>query len=881
VLYFAGLKKNPQTLVTKAKKDSETPLMKQYYQIKARYPGALLLFRVGDFYETFGEDAIKAANILGIVLTKRGNGSASEIELAGFPHHSLDTYLPKLVRGGCRVAICDQLEDPKQAKGIVKRGVTELVSPGIAYTDKVLESKKNNYLAAVHLGELKTGLALLDVSTGEFAIFSGNLESIEKMLQGLRPSELIYSKAQKKNIPSQWMDQYICQTQDEWVFQHEYAEEKLLEQFGTTTLKGFGIEEKDESLIAAGAALHYASESCFDRLKHITSIRKIEDERYVWLDAFTIRNLEILHPLHPGGKALIDVLDKTVTPMGARLLSEWIVLPLKEKSAIAERLDLVDVFFQNQELRENLRLELKQVGDIGRIISRVALAKASPRDLLQLAKGLEHTGKIKQLLMDSGDELLIQLGDCINPCQTLYDKINNEIHPDAPAVFSKGGIFKQGINDSLDELNELTTNGRDKIAAIQIREVQNTGISSLKIGYNHVFGFYLEVTKTHQNKVPDTWIRKQTLTNAERYVTPELKELEEKILNAESLKLELEQNLFTEFLNQVMNYMHTVKGTSMQIAKVDCLAGFAALAVQNNYFKPEINEEFDLILKGCRHPVIEQQLPPGETYIDNDISFDKDSQRVIILTGPNMSGKSALLRQTALALLMAQMGCFVAAKEACIGIADKVYTRVGASDNISLGESTFMVEMLETASILNNIGKNSLVLLDEIGRGTATFDGVSLAWAIAEFLTGHPYKPKTLFATHYHELNELANKFSSIKNYQVAIRETENKILFLRKLKPGGSEHSFGIHVARMAGVPKTVTARAAEILSELEKDRSAVTGKETMKKIKKEEFQLTMFGINDPRLESVQKTLSELNIETLSPIDALMKLNELQKMLK
>lgn len=863
-------------------KKSETPLMKQFWQIKAKYPGALLLFRVGDFYETFGEDAVKTASVLGLVLTKRGNGSASEIELAGFPHHSVDVYLPKLVRAGHRVAICEQLEDPKMAKGIVKRGVTELVSPGVAYSDKVLESGKSNYLASLYFmpGNV-VGAAFLEISTGEFLITEGNTETIDKLFGGFKPSEIIVSKSQTKHLLPAWTDHYIIQHVDTWVFQPEYALEKLLDHFKTTSLKGFGIPDDSEALIiAAGAALHYAAEACFDRLKHITAIQRLDTQNYVWLDSFTIRNLEILQPLFPGGKSLLEIIDHTQTPMGSRTLRNWIVLPLKERKPIQDRLNTVDFFFNNPEFRNTTLSILKQIGDMERIISRAALMKATPRELLQLSKGLHLTQELKELLLRSQSQELIKLADQMNPCPVLTDQIDSHISEDAPAVVNKGGVFKPGCNEQLDELRNISTHGKDNIAQIQQRESAATGIPSLKIGFNNVFGYYLEVTKTHWDKVPDTWVRKQTLTHAERYITPELKELEDKILNAETLITDIEIKLYESFLQDLVTYVDPIRVTSQVLGSLDCLSSFAELASINRYVKPEIHDGFELNIQGLRHPVIEKQLPPGQTYIDNNIAFDPENQRIIILTGPNMSGKSAMLRQTAIAVLMAQMGCFVAAEKAQIGVVDKIYTRVGASDNISLGESTFMVEMIETASILNNMSKNSLVLLDEIGRGTATFDGVSLAWAIAEFIATHPQSPKTLFATHYHELNELENKLQGVKNFHISIKETQDNILFLRKFTPGGSQHSFGIHVAKMAGVPQTVTQRASMILEELEKDRSAVTGKETLKKLPQQQVQMTLFGINDPRLEEMRKLIHQTDVNSLSPIDALMKLNELKKML-
>ena len=858
-----------------------TPLMKQFWQIKAKYPGAILLFRVGDFYETFGEDAIKTADVLGLVLTKRGNGSASEIELAGFPHHSVDVYLPKLVRAGHRVAICEQLEDPKMAKGIVKRGVTELVSPGVAYSDKVLDSKKNNYLASIFKTEKSIGAAFLEISTGEFFVTSGNIETIDKLFGGLKPSEIIMAKNQQNLWPPSWQDNYIIQHVDAWVFQPEYTSDKLKDHFKVTSLKGFGIEGDNEMTIAAGAALHYAAEACFDRLQHINTLRRVETDKYVWLDSFTIRNLEIIQPIFPGGRALVDVLDRTLTPMGSRILRNWIVLPLKEQKPIQERLDIVEFYCNNPELRQKTCDMLKQIGDMERIVSRAALYKASPRDLLQLAKGLKISEQLNQVLKHTGEQVLVELSDRINPCLSLAEKIILQISEDAPAVVSKGGVFNNGFDTELDELRDITVNGKDKIAAIQQRESSLTGITSLKIGFNNVFGYFLEVTNTHKDKVPEHWTRKQTLSNAERYVTPELKELEEKILNAEGFILERETKLFDEFLHHVVSFVEPVRITAYNIGTLDCLTSFAELAISNRYCKPTITEGFELDIKASRHPVIEKQLPPGEEYIDNNISFDEENQRIIILTGPNMSGKSALLRQTALTVLMAQIGCFVAAESAQIGLVDKIYTRVGASDNISLGESTFMVEMLETASILNNLSKNSLVLLDEIGRGTATFDGVSLAWAIAEFLATHPHSPKTLFATHYHELNELENKNPGVKNFHISIKEASDKILFLRKFLPGGSEHSFGIHVAKMAGVPKAVTDRATLVLEELEKDRAAISGKETLKKLKRQDVQMTMFGINDPRLEEMRRVVFETDVNSLSPIEALMKMNELKKMLE
>jgi DNA mismatch repair protein MutS len=864
-----------------AKKEApqETPLMKQYLDIKAKYPGAILLFRVGDFYETFGDDAIKASQILGIVLTKRANGSASHIELAGFPHHSLDTYLPKLVRAGQRVAICDQLEDPKLTKKIVKRGVTELVTPGVSYNDKILDHKYNNYLCAVHLDGAKAGVAFVDISTGEFMASEGSPDYIEKLIQGLKPAEIVVNKKQLKAFQLLAGDKFYTYYLDEWIFQHQFTYDKLIGHFNTANLKGFGIQEMPLAIIAAGVCIHYLNETHHNELSHIQALSRIDEEKYVWLDRFTIRNLELLQPNHEHGKALIDVLDYTVTPMGARLLKRWVVLPLKEKQFIEERLEIVDAAFHDNNLCDHATNEFKQLGDIERMVSKVAMRRINPRELAQLNRSLKHIQPIKNLLLNSGKSVLIKMAELLHDCNWAIESIDKTLKPDPPALLHKGELINDGIHEELDELRKIAFHGKDYLLQIQQNEQVRTGIPSLKVAFNNVFGYYLEVTNTHKDKVPLEWIRKQTLTNAERYITEELKQYEEKILGAEEKISAIEERLFTELVNHVSEYVNIIQQNAMLLAKLDCLFSFASLAVKHHYTKPQINEDNKLILKGSRHPVIEQQLPPGESYIPNDIYLDREQQQIIILTGPNMAGKSALLRQTAINVIMAQIGCFVPSNMAEIGLVDKIFTRVGASDNISSGESTFMVEMTETASILNNLSINSLILLDEIGRGTSTYDGVSIAWAIAEFLNHHPTKPKTLFATHYHELNELEKNNEGIKNYHIEIKETTNKIIFLRKLAQGGSEHSFGIHVAKMAGVPQLVVNRANVILKELEGQRAQTEEKFGTPKVNP--IQLSMFQLNDPVLEQIKEDLLLLDINTISPVEALMKLNEIKKLLK
>jgi len=853
--------------------------MKQYFGFKQKYPGALLLFRVGDFYETFGEDAIVASKVLGIVLTKRGNGSASEIELAGFPHHSLDTYLPKLVRAGHRVAICDQLEDPKMAKGIVKRGVTELVTPGVVFNDKVLDTHTSNYLAAVYFENQTVACSFLDISTGEFLVAEGHADYIEKLLNSLRPSEVIISKKQIEQFKTLSQDKFYQFAIDDWVFQFDYCNEKLLNHFGTTTLKGFGIGHLKAAIVAAGSALYYLEHNQQNNIGHINAISRIDEEKYVWFDQFTIRNLEILYPSYPGGKSLIDILDLTRTPMGSRLLKKWVVLPLKDLHEINQRLNTVEILINSDESLHQFSDLLTQCGDVERIISKISLMRANPREILQLGKALDCVLKIKNISSQLTGTEMQGFAEQLNPCTLLKDKIFKELKTDAPALVNKGGVINEGVNAELDEIRGLQTNGKDKLLEIQKREIERTGISSLKIAFNSVFGYYLEVTNTHKDKVPEDWIRKQTLANAERYITEELKVYEDKILSAESKLLEIETRLYNELLQHMVSYVSAIQLNSHLLAKLDCLLSFAQLAVANQYSKPVINDSYDLNLIGCRHPVIEKQLGFDKTYIPNNVELKQETQRIIILTGPNMSGKSAILRQTALAVLMGQIGCFVAAERAEFGWVDRIYTRVGASDNISGGESTFMVEMIETAGILNNISKRSLILLDEIGRGTSTFDGVSLAWAIAEYLGKHPEMPKTIFATHYHELNELEKNIEGIVNYHISVQETKDNVIFLRKLVKGGSEHSFGIHVARMAGVPKTVVSRAEQILIELEKDRSQISGRETLKSMKVPQYQLTMFGVSDPKLEALHQKIQNLELNAMTPIDALMKLQELKGM--
>lgn len=866
--------------MAKTKEVKETPLMKQYNAIKAKYPGALLLFRVGDFYETFGEDAIKASKVLDIVLTKRSNGAASEMELAGFPHHALETYLPKLVRAGNRVAICDQLEDPKFVKGIVKRGVTELVTPGLAYSDNVLETRRNNYLASIAFGKDGLGIAFLDLSTGEFMAAEGNSEHVSKLIQGFRPTEIIYAKPNRKSIESLGLSDYHSFALDDWVYGYDFAYEQLTGHFNTPNLKGYGIDSLGLAISAAGAVLHYLIETEHKELAHINSISRIAEEKYVWLDKFTIRNLELIYPQLEGGVPLINILDKTVTPMGARMMKKWVVLPLKDKSAIGTRLHVVKALKENAELLSVIVNNLGHIGDLERLISKVAVGRINPREMVMLKKALGYTAPIKESLQQSGNDDLAQKADLINTCELLFQKIENEIKEDAPMLVHQGGIIKEGVNAELDELRSIAYSGKDHLMQIREREIERTGISSLKIAYNKVFGYYLEVSNAHKDKVPTEWIRKQTLVNAERYITEELKVYEEKILNAEGQLLVLEQQLFQNIIAYANEYIQQIQQNAQVLSTIDCLCSFASVAVKNKYVEPEILDTDIIDIKDGRHPVIEKQLPLGEEYVPNDTFLDNSSQQIIIVTGPNMAGKSALLRQVALIVLMAQMGSFVPAKSASIGLVDKVFTRVGASDNLSQGESTFMVEMTETASILNNLSDRSLVLMDEIGRGTSTYDGVSIAWSIVEYLHNSTNgRAKTLFATHYHELNQLTEDFERIKNYNVSVKEVGDKVIFMRKLKPGGSEHSFGIHVAQMAGMPNPVVLRANEIMHFLEKDKTKDKEKKKLEEMPKNNFQMALFEA-DPRFKEVEDMLQKLDINTISPVEALLKLNEIKGLL-
>ena len=863
----------------------ETPLMKQYNSIKAKYPDALLLFRVGDFYETFGADAIRTAEVLGIVLTKRANGAASHIELAGFPHHSIDTYLPKLVKAGHRVAICDQLEDPKLTKTIVKRGVTELVTPGVSYNDNVLNQKENNFLAALHLTESQSGIAFLDISTGEFYMAEGPLEYLDKLIQSFKPLEVVIQRNKRRLFLENYGDRFYLNVFDDWVFTHEFGHDLLCKHFKTSSLKGFGVEDFKAGIIAAGAALYYLSETHHDKIEHIASLSRIDEGRFVWLDKFTVRNLELLATPYESGKSLVDILDMTITPMGSRLMKRWIALPLKQRSAIDERLQIVEALHNNATLLDQLQTAMRQISDLERLISKVALTKVNPRELLQLAHSLEFVAHIKSLSHESNCSGLVAIAEQINPCATAKALINNSLLSDASVVVSKGGVIANGISAELDELRLLSVSGKTYLQSLQKRELERTGISSLKIGFNNVFGYYLEVTNVHKNKVPDDWVRKQTLTGSERYITEELKEYEQKILGAEEKMLEIELRLFSELVVSINAYIAPIQLNASLIARIDCLASFATVALRHQYAKPEMNDGYAIDIKEGRHPVIEQQLAHGEQYVANDVYLDSERQQIMIVTGPNMSGKSALLRQTALIVLMAQMGSFVPAASAKIGLVDKVFTRVGASDNISSGESTFMVEMNETASILNNISNRSLILLDEIGRGTSTYDGISIAWAITEYLHDHPaYRGKVMFATHYHELIEMASSFPRIVNYHVAVKETGNKVIFLRKLKKGGSAHSFGIHVATMAGMPRKVIDRANRLLAMLEKTHSDV-GVQKPNQPKSpakdaEGYQLSFIQLDDPLLLQIKDDIINTNIDTLTPVEALLKLHEIRKLL-
>ncbi|NQD69129.1 DNA mismatch repair protein MutS [Sphingobacterium shayense] len=866
-----------------AKAKKQTPLMLQYNTIKAKYPGTLLLFRVGDFYETFGEDAIKASGILGIVLTKRGNGSESETALAGFPHHSLETYLPKLVRAGQRVAICDQLEDPKQTKTIVKRGVTELVTPGVSYNDNIIKQKSNNYLASVFSDKGGVGISFLDLSTGEFLVAQGDVNYVDKLLQSFKPSEVIMPKKQYKEFLEQYGSHYYTYTLDEWPYTGDYAIEGLLKHFQVNSMKGFGIERMPIGTLAAGVALHYLNETEHRNLQHISNISRIEEDKYMWLDRFTIRNLELIGSTNENAVILSDVLDQTASPMGARLLKRWMVMPLKDTTAIQQRLDIVEYFDNDRDLRDKLIKEIAQVGDLERLISKIGLQKANPREIIQLKRALYAVEKLKVLTNIENSNVLSSMSAQLDICEVIRQKIEERMQPDPPVALNKGKVISDGIDEELDYLRKVAFGGKGYLLEIQKRESEATGIQSLKIAFNNVFGYYLEVTNTHRDKVPAEWIRKQTLVNAERYITEELKEYEEQILGAEEKIQAIENRLYADLLVEIACYIKPIQLNAQVIAKLDVLLNFAWIAEKNYYTKPFVSDSKTLDIKGGRHPVIEKNLPIGEEYITNDTFLDPQTQQVIIITGPNMAGKSALLRQTGLIVLMAQIGSFVPAKEANIGVVDKIFTRVGASDNLSSGESTFMVEMNETASIMNNLSDRSLILLDEIGRGTSTYDGISIAWAIAEYLHNHPTcRAKTLFATHYHELNELTNSMSRIKNYNVSVKELNNKVIFLRKLVPGGSEHSFGIHVAKLAGMPNKLLGRANEILKRLEQERTGGEQiKDSMRKMQKQAYQLQMFSIDDPILAKIRDMLNNLDVNVLTPVEALMKLDEIQRLLK
>jgi DNA mismatch repair protein MutS len=873
---------------------ADTPLMKQHNAIKAKYPDAILLFRVGDFYETFGQDAITASRVLGITLTKRNNASPTASELAGFPHHALDTYLHKLVKAGFRVAICDQLEDPKLVKGIVKRGVTELITPGVATNDKLLEHNNNNFLCGIYLTADKTGISFLDISTGEFFIAEGDKEYADKLLQSLNPAEVIFQRNQQKEFKNFFGSKFYTYTLDEWIFTEQYAKESLLKHFGTQSLKGFGVEDLSTGIIAAGAVLHYLKDTEHPNLQHITSLQRIDKADHLWMDRFTIRNLELLGGVE-GGNSLLKILDNTVSSMGARLLKRWMVMPLTEISRIEERQQLVEYFIKSPEEKNKISQFIKQAGDIERLVSKIPLKKINPREVLQISKGLKLVSQVKEICDSSFNEYLKRLGDSLNPCKYIADKIFKEIIENPPVAASKGNIIAVGVDSSLDELKDIVTNGKGYLLKLQQKESESTGISSLKIGFNNIFGYYLEVTNTHKDKVPETWMRKQTLTNAERYITPELKEYEEKIMGAEDKILQLELQIFEQLLNELQDYIAPMQLNGHVLAVLDCLTCFANNAIHFKYKKPTLHNDYELDLKNSRHPVIERNLPQGESYIPNDIFLDPKTQQIIILTGPNMSGKSAVLRQTALITLMAHMGSFIPADEAKIPLTDKIFTRVGANDNLSSGESTFMVEMNETASIINNITSRSLILLDEIGRGTSTYDGISIAWSIVEHLQKTSFSPKTLFATHYHELNELENKFERVKNFHITHKESGNKIIFLRKLAPGGSTHSFGIHVAKMAGMPPSLIERANEILKQLEsknvddsitgasgaKDRGSKSIKENLRKLAAPQLQLSIFDAHSQAFEDIRKILEAVDINRLTPVEALLKLQEIKGMVK
>lgn len=862
----------------------ETPLMKQYIEMKGKHPDAILLFRVGDFYETFSEDAITASEILGITLTRRANGSAQYVELAGFPHHALDTYLPKLVRAGKRVAICEQLEDPKLTKKLVKRGITELVTPGVSINDNILNHKENNFLAGIHFGKNICGIAFLDISTGEFLTAEGNYDYIDKLLNNFGPKEVLFERSKRKQFEEHFGTRFFTFELDDWIFTEDAATDRLLKHFETKNLKGFGVHTLKNGIIAAGSLLYYLDITQHKQISHITALSRIEEERYVRLDKFTVRSLELLNTMNEGGKSLLDVIDRTTSPMGARMLKRWIVFPLKDIRPINERLDVVEYFFKEPEIKEEIDQQLSLIGDMERLISKVAVGRISPREVVQLKVALSAIEPIRDICIRSGEPVLQSIGEQLNPCSLIRDRIEKEINPDAPTLVNRGGIICKGVNTELDELREMSYSGKDYLLHIQQREIERTGIPSLKISFNNVFGYYIEVRNTHKDKVPEEWIRKQTLVNAERYITQELKEYEEKILGAEEKIITLETRLFNELILALNEYIPAIQHDATQIARLDCLLSFAKIAKENHYIRPEVNDSLEIDIKEGRHPVIEKQLPPGESYITNNVLLNNDTQQIIMITGPNMAGKSALLRQTALIVILAQIGCFVPAEAAHIGVVDKIFTRVGASDNISLGESTFMVEMNEAADILNNISNRSLVLFDELGRGTSTYDGISIAWAIVEHIHEHPRAhAKTLFATHYHELNDMEKTYKRIANYNVSVKEIDNKVIFLRKLVKGGSEHSFGIHVAKMAGMPQSIVKRAGDILKQLESNnRQGTVSKKTpeITPAAAGGMQLSFFQLDDPVLSQIRDEIINIDINNLTPMEALNKLNDIRKII-
>ena len=863
----------------------ETPLMKQYIEMKGKHPDAILLFRVGDFYETFSEDAITASEILGITLTRRANGSAQYVELAGFPHHALDTYLPKLVRAGKRVAICEQLEDPKLTKKLVKRGITELVTPGVSINDNILNHKENNFLAGIHFGKNICGIAFLDISTGEFLTAEGNYDYIDKLLNNFGPKEVLFERSKRKQFEEHFGTRFFTFELDDWIFTEDAATDRLLKHFETKNLKGFGVHTLKNGIIAAGSLLYYLDITQHKQISHITALSRIEEERYVRLDKFTVRSLELLNTMNEGGKSLLDVIDRTTSPMGARMLKRWIVFPLKDIRPINERLDVVEYFFKEPEVKEEIDQQLSLIGDMERLISKVAVGRISPREVVQLKVALSAIEPIRDICIRSGEPVLQSIGEQLNPCSLIRDRIEKEINPDAPTLVNRGGIICKGVNTELDELREMSYSGKDYLLHIQQREIERTGIPSLKISFNNVFGYYIEVRNTHKDKVPEEWIRKQTLVNAERYITQELKEYEEKILGAEEKIITLETRLFNELILALNEYIPAIQHDATQIARLDCLLSFAKIAKENRYIRPEVNDSLEIDIKEGRHPVIEKQLPPGESYITNNVLLNNDTQQIIMITGPNMAGKSALLRQTALIVILAQIGCFVPTEAAHIGVVDKIFTRVGASDNISLGESTFMVEMNEAADILNNISNRSLVLFDELGRGTSTYDGISIAWAIVEHIHEHPRAhAKTLFATHYHELNDMEKTYKRIANYNVSVKEIDNKVIFLRKLVKGGSEHSFGIHVAKMAGMPQSIVKRAGDILKQLESNnRQGTVSKKTpeITPAAAGGMQLSFFQLDDPVLSQIRDEIINIDINNLTPMEALNKLNDIRKIIR